>query len=76
MICDSFISENIREIQFYFLTWNKKPESLDLSESGRSDLGLIVIHNPVCLIQILIELPTSEGCLEQKQPVGSHPRFQ
>lgn len=47
MICDSFVSENIREIQLYILMWNKKPESLDLSESGRSGLGLIVIHNSV-----------------------------
>lgn len=66
MICDSLVSENIREIQFFILTWNKEPEVLDLSESVRSALGLIVIHNPVCLVQLLIKLPNSEGCLEQK----------
>lgn len=76
MIWDSFVTENIKEIQFYILTWNKKPESLDLSESGRSGLGLIVIHNSVCLVQLLIKLPNSEGCSEQKDPAGSHPKFQ
>lgn len=41
---------------------------MDLSESGRSALGLIAIHSPVCFVQLLIKLPNSEGCLEQKQP--------
>lgn len=65
MICVSIVSENIREIQFCVLMWNKKPESLGLSESGRSGLGLIVIHNPVCLVQLLTKLLLIKFCLQK-----------